>query len=119
MLGERETISRDRGIFLPTTWRLSPAISEFTSQVFYESRLTSKPGLEKHALVGVDGLDGSGLWYLDVDHDGRTSASDEEVDAVAELFARLLAPGGMWISETGSKSQLTPGDILVVSPVIA
>ena len=71
MLGGHETIASDHGIFLPTTWRLSPAICAFTSQVFYESRLKSKPGLEKKALVGIDGLDGSGLGGGDGDHDGR------------------------------------------------
>ncbi len=116
VLGEHETIPSDRGIFLPTTWRLSPAICEFTSEVFYESRLTSKPGLEKQALVGIDGLDGSGLWCVNVDHDGRTSSSDEEVDAVEALFARLLTPGAMWISEKGTRAQLALDDILIVSP---
>ena len=49
ILGEHQTIPADRGIFLPVTWRLAPSICEFTSEVFYERRLTSKPGLEQAA----------------------------------------------------------------------
>jgi predicted RecB family nuclease len=116
MLGGHSTIPGDRGIFLETTWRLAPSICDFTSEIFYERKLCPKMGLELQALSGVDGLSGSGLWYVDIDHDGRTSASDEEVDAVASLVSRLLSPGAMWIAESGAKSQLTVSDILVVSP---
>jgi superfamily I DNA and/or RNA helicase len=116
MLGGQSTIPSDRGIFLPTTWRLAPSICAFTSEIFYEKRLFPKPGLENQALADVDGLAGSGLWFIDIDHDGRTSASDEEVEAVTSIIARLVAPGATWISETGSRSQLNIADILVVSP---
>ena len=116
MLGGRSTIPGDRGVFLDITWRLAPSICQFTSEIFYERKLFSKPGLENQALADVDGLAGSGLWYVDIDHDGRTSASDEEVEAVSSLVDRLLAPGATWISETGTRSQLVVTDILVVSP---
>ena len=89
---------------------------EFTSQVFYERRLDPKAGLETRRSLGNDGLSGAGLWYIDVEHDGRTSASDEEVAIVESLVTRLLAPGSMWTSETGAQSQLGVDDILVVSP---
>ena len=91
MLGEDLTIPRNRGIFLPITWRLSPAICAFTSELFYASRLASRPTLERQVLTGLKELAGSGLWCLDVAHDGRTSSSDEEV------FARIRHrpfPGG-------------------------
>jgi predicted RecB family nuclease len=116
MLGSHKTMPGDRGIFLPETWRLAPAICDFTSQVFYERRLKPKPGLERQSLEGINALNGSGLWYIDVEHDGRTSASDEEVAIVEALVTRLLTPGSMWISETGSQSQLEINDVLVVSP---
>ena len=98
------------------TRRLAPAICDFTSQVFYERRLKPKPGLENQLVTGVEGLNGNGLWYLDIDHDGRTSASDEEVHAVESLVSRLLSPGAMWVSEKKKTSQLEIDDILVVSP---
>jgi predicted RecB family nuclease len=116
MLGQHQTIPADRGIFLPITWRLSPDICSFTSELFYESRLRSKPGLERQRLVGTDELDGSGLWVAAVDHDGNRNWSQEEIDAVAELVARLMAPGARWVDEESKESIVTGEDILVVSP---
>jgi uncharacterized protein len=116
VIGEHGTIPNDKGIFLAETWRLSPAICQFTSELFYESRLTSKPGLERQVLTGVDGLEGSGLWYVDVEHEGRTSASDEEASVVADLVARLTAPGSCWVSADGETTQLRLEDVLVVAP---
>ncbi len=116
MLGKHQTIPADRGIFLPITWRLSPDICSFTSELFYESRLRSKPGLERQRLVGTDELDGSGLWVAAVDHDGNRNWSQEEIDAVAVLVARLIASGARWVDEESQESIVTGEDILVVSP---
>ncbi|HMI57867.1 MAG TPA: C-terminal helicase domain-containing protein, partial [Gemmatimonadaceae bacterium] len=86
------------------------------SEVFYESRLRSRAGLEHQRLVGVTGMERSGLWCVDVEHDGRTSSSDEEVAAVVALVARLTAPGSQWINDHEVEAQLTLADILIVSP---
>jgi uncharacterized protein len=115
MLGEHLTIPADRGIFLPVTWRLSPSICMFTSEQFYEGRLTCKPGLERQRLAGGP-FSGSGLWVVEVEHDGNRNASDEEVEAVADITARLIAPGSQWIDETGVARQMTSDRILVVAP---
>ena len=106
----------DRGIFLPITWRMSPALTKFTSELFYEGKLDGEGGLERQALSGVDAFAGSKLWMVPVEHDGCQSASDEEVDAVVALVERLLAPGSMWIDEKGEAKQLTAADIRVVAP---
>jgi uncharacterized protein len=116
MLKGHKTIPPQQGIFLRETWRLAPAISRFTSELFYESRLESRPTLEKQSIGGVAGIEGSGLWYVEVEHDGRTSASDEEAAVVADLVARLTAPGATWTSAAGVTTQLIGADILVVSP---
>ena len=115
LLGEHLTMLSTQGVFLPETWRLSPEICRFTSEVFYEGRLASKPGLERQRLVGGP-LDGSGLWTVEVDHDGNRNASDEEVEIIADLVARLTALGSQWIDERGTSAQMTGADILVVAP---
>jgi uncharacterized protein len=116
MLGEHQTIPSDRGIFLPITWRLAPSICSFTSELFYESRLRSKPGLEHQQLVGVGEFDGSGLWVVQVEHDGNRNWSAEEIDTVAGVVARLTEPSARWIDEHGKDRRVTGQDILVVSP---
>ena len=115
MLGSPVTIPQERGIFLPETWRLSPGISEFTSELFYEGRLRSKSGLDRQQLVG-SAFAGCALWAVDVDHDGNRNASDEEVEAVDRLVTTLLAAGSRWIDEHGHERQMTGNDILVVAP---
>ena len=66
VLGGAATMPPDRGLFLPMTWRLHPAICAFTSEVFYEGKLDAKPGLERQALTGTGVFDGAGLWWLPV-----------------------------------------------------
>lgn len=116
ILGEDQTIPSDRGIFLPVTWRLAPSICSYTSELFYESRLQPKAGLERQQLTGVGALSGSGLWVVEVDHDGNRNSSNEEVEAVAELVTRLTAAGAHWIDEDDQAKRMTSGDILVVAP---
>jgi predicted RecB family nuclease len=116
MLGSNSTMPPDRGIFLEETWRLSPAICAFTSEVFYESRLKSRDDLGNQALTGVAELSGNALWCIDVEHDGRTSSSDEEVEVIVALVARLASDGSRWINDKKMELQLTRDDVLIISP---
>ena len=67
-------------------------------------------------LVGIGEFDGSCLWVVEVDHDGNRNWSQEEIDAVATLVTRLMAPAARWIDEHGKENIVTGQDILVVSP---
>jgi uncharacterized protein len=110
------TISPEHGIFLPVTWRLSPAICEFTSEIFYDGRLTSHSGLERQRIAGIAGLPSDGLVVIAVDHDGNRNYSTEEVDCVAELVARLTAGGATWENSDGVSQPIDGSDVLVVAP---
>jgi uncharacterized protein len=116
ILDGHKTIPSDRGIFLPVTWRLPPSICRFTSELFYEGKLTSKPGLEQQRLSGAGELDGSGLRLVEVDHEGNRNSSQEEIEVVADLVAHLTAPGATWIDENGNAGQMRGQDVLVVAP---
>jgi len=116
LLGEHQTMPEDLGLFLPETWRLHPAINAFTSELFYEGRLGYRPELETQALEGSGPLQGAGLWLYPVEHEGNTSSSPEEVEAVAALHERLLADGVVWVDKNENRRRLCPGDILIVAP---
>lgn len=116
ILSGHETIPPDRGIFLAETWRLSPDICRFTSELFYESRLTSRPGLEQQHLSGLDGLPASGVALVPVFHDGNRNHSEEEVEEVARLVQVLTRPGVTWTDGAGATHQMKGTDILVVAP---
>ena len=116
LLGGHQTIEPGRGLFLEETWRLPPAICSFTSEMFYESRLQPRPGLENQKVVSVGPLLGSGLRFLPVMHDGNQSSSPEEADRVQALVQDVLGNGSRWIDRDGTERVLTLGDILIIAP---
>jgi uncharacterized protein len=116
LLVGRQTISPDRGIFLPVTWRLAPRICSFTSEAFYDDRLRPRDGLERQRVLGADGFPEAGLALVSVAHDGNRNHSPEEVDAVASLVGRLTAGGVTWIDGDGTAAPVTGANILVVAP---
>ncbi|HEX6316820.1 MAG TPA: DEAD/DEAH box helicase, partial [Gemmatimonadaceae bacterium] len=116
VLGEQRTIPEDRGVFLPQTWRMAPSLCGFTSELYNERRLRSKPGLEMQRLANAGDLSGSGLWFVPVGHDGNRNHAPEEVDAVEQLVRRLTSDGVTWIDEEDVSRPVTFGEILIVSP---
>jgi len=116
LLEGRKTIPEDRGLFLDRTYRLHPDICAFTSELFYDSLLKSRPGLENQAIEGHPRLGQHGLRFLPVKHVGNQNSSVEEVDRIEELITGLLAHGILWVDEYGKKRQLNQEDILIVAP---
>lgn len=116
VLGDAPTMPADRGLFLPTTWRLAPSVCAFTSELFYDGKLVSREGLAHQRLVGTQGLDGAGLWWHPVPHEANRHWSVEEIDATEALIDRLLVPGAHWVDDSGAPRALAPADILVVAP---
>jgi superfamily I DNA and/or RNA helicase len=116
LLGGRPTIAEDAGLFLDESWRLHPKICAFTSELFYEGRLGSRPGLEKQALGGDTPFAGSGLFYVPVEHSGNQASSPEEAEAVARIAEGLLSPAVRRTDKDGEVRRLAASDILVVAP---
>jgi uncharacterized protein len=117
VLGGRKTMAGEAGLFMDETWRLHPAICAFTSEVFYEGRLRSRPGLESQALSGGDNpFGGSGLFFVPVEHAGNQNRSPEEVDAIALIARNLLRRNVTWTDAKGSTRRLVESDILTVAP---
>jgi predicted RecB family nuclease len=116
LLHDDKTIAEHRGLFLEETWRLHPAICALTSELFYDGRLKSVPGLERQAILGSVPIAGAGLWFLPVAHDGNQSSSREEVDAVAALVERLTTGDVRWRKHDGTERPLRLEDILIIAP---
>ncbi len=115
LLGDHRTMPEAQGLFLDETWRLHPSIAKFTSELFYENALRSKPDLAKQRLTGSSEIR-SGLWFLPVAHDGNQSASPEEAEQVALFVKALLAGDSYWTDQHGTRCPLASDDILIVSP---
>jgi predicted RecB family nuclease len=119
--GESKTLPPDKGLFLEETWRLHPTICQFTSELFYEGRLRSLPTLARQEVRSASRVKGSGLRYLPVPHEGNTSSSAEEVDAIHSLVREILGAEGRsspatWIDGDGQEKPLGIEDILIIAP---
>ena len=116
LLGDRRTIPPDRGVFLDTTHRMHPDLCAFTSELFYESKLTAKRELANQSVSGAGALDGAGLRLVRVEHEGNQSSSVEEAERVAAVYRQLLADGASWTDAAGVSRKITESDVLIVAP---
>ncbi len=116
LLAGAKTIPEGRGLFLEKTRRLHPKIGEFTSEVFYESRLQSLEGLENQRIEGHAFVNASGLWFAPVNHEGNQNVSPEEVEKVAAIVEGFLKPRVKWIDDRGKSRPFRADDILIVAP---
>ncbi len=116
LLGDRKTISESMGLLLPETWRLHPAICTFTSELFYEGRLSPRAFNRNREISGHPWLNGAGLWFVQVEHQGNRNSSAQEVEVIAKIVEGLLRPGVKWSRGEGNERRLTAKDILIVAP---
>ncbi len=116
ILGEHATIPPDRGLFLEETWRLHPDICAFTSELFYDGRLHSRQGLENQSVKSIGIVQGTGLRYIPVAHQGNQSSSPEEADQIRDLVNSILTSNTTWIDREGKESTVTFNDILIIAP---
>jgi len=108
LLGEDVTVPPDRGLFLPTTYRLRPELCAFTSDAYYEGRLGYADEAARRSLAV-----GNGPIWLPVAHMGRGQSSVEEADAIAAAVRALV---GTTFTDDGGERALTVRDVLVVAP---
>jgi uncharacterized protein len=116
ILGGERTIPADRGLFLEETWRLHPAICNFTSEVFYDGKLRSRNGLEQQVIRGAAPVNGSGLYFLPVAHTGNQNCSPEEAEAVGHLVKAILSCNATCVDREGKEKPLTLNDIVIITP---
>jgi uncharacterized protein len=89
---------------------MHPDVCAAVSRLSYDDRLQSVD-----ELTGARRLDGQepGVRVLTVDHDGNSTDSPEEADAVVAEIGKLV--GAEWTDERGPRT-IEQGDILVVTP---
>jgi predicted RecB family nuclease len=116
ILNRQATIDDRQGLFLSETFRLHPDICAFTSEQFYDARLRSRPANVAQRLNAQEFLDGTGLRFVPICHQGNQNESSEEVEAVAKLVTQLINSHATWTNERGDTTSLSLGDILIVAP---
>jgi uncharacterized protein len=119
-LDGKRTIPAAFGILLDESWRMNPAICEFVSEAFYESRLRSHPktgnqeisvASSKNSLL----IKSHGIQFVPVHHTGNTQCSEEETEFISKLCEELLDSSHTDF-EGVLRDRLCWDDILVVAP---
>ncbi|BBZ29834.1 ATPase [Mycolicibacterium madagascariense] len=106
----QHTLPPERGYFLELSWRMHPAVCGPVSRLSYDGRLRSQERVS--AARTLDGV-APGVRVLEVDHDGNSTDSPEEADAIVTEIAGLL--GTAWTDEHGTVP-LGQEHVLVVTP---
>ncbi|MGZ4511399.1 MAG: TM0106 family RecB-like putative nuclease [Mycobacterium sp.] len=105
----RRTLPGERGYFLHRSYRMHPAVCAAVSALSYEGRLQSDDCTAARHLAGFQ----PGVHILSVAHQGNSTESAEEADAMAAEIGRLL--GARWTDEKGVRP-LAASDVLVLAP---
>ncbi len=109
LLGDRQTVAEDMGLFLERSFRMHPDVCEYISDAFYEGRLHSDDACARQGSSF-----GTGIRWLPVPHLGNSTSSEEEATAIRAEIERLLT--GTWTDSRGVERPITPGDVMVVAP---
>ncbi len=119
LLGDAATVPPERGIFLATTRRMHPALCGFISAAVYEGKLLPElDNARRHLVVNGpeedEAIVPAGIRFIEVEHEGCSQKSEEEVERLKATYDRLL--GMKWVDETDEEHVIGKEDILVVSP---
>lgn len=95
---------------------MHPEICAFTSELFYESRLHSRPGLELQEIRSNRRVSCSGLRFIPVAHEGNQSSCPEEAEKIRELVAEILSSKTTWVDREGKEATIGLDDILIIAP---
>ena len=101
VLGEHQTIPKERGVFLDSTWRMHPSICNYVSELFYEGRLGAREENSNQTLKGNIKYSSPGIYLEEVMHQGNQNGSVEEVERVSIIVKELLSSGTKLIDVNG------------------
>ena len=124
MQGEA-VVPDDRGVFLPTSWRMEPSLTAMVSELFYEGRLQAHPGNCANCIEWAKPFQSSdsqlppkqGLVFEAVEHSGNSVNAPEEIDRIEQLVDALL--GSHYAIAKGDRTEkgvLDANKILVTAP---
>ena len=117
LLQDSPTISIDKGVLLPDSYRMHSHICNFVSSRIYENRITAIKSNDKRIIKHVSNSiikTGFGIEYVPVEHSGNEQASVEEAIKIKEITKFLLQSSK--INRDGGETEVTKEDILIVTP---
>jgi len=112
VMADYAVVPPDQGVFLSTSWRMPPSLTAVVSELFYEGQLQAAPGNAANTVMWSRQT--QGLLFEPVPHGGNSTASDEEVERIAQLVEQLS--GRSYQLANGKKGVLGCNDILITAP---
>lgn len=109
LMAGHDVLPAEYGYFLEHTHRMHSALCRVDSALSYDNRLLSHPKTDARALAGFE----PGVHTLSVAHQGRSTSSPEEAEAIAGEIGQMI--GARWSDEHGCRP-LEQKDVLVVAP---
>ena len=115
LLADATTLDDRLGLFLGETWRMHPSVNAYVSTAFYEDRLDTHPSTSLQRISSPDPLvDGTGVRFVSLDHEGNASRSPQEAAVVADVVAGVI--GQPWTNRDGQTRPITADDLCIVAP---
>jgi len=114
LIDGHRVVPGDRGIFMPVSRRMHPAVCSFISGAVYQDRLLSDDAAARQDLRAVDGVSLVGAGVRPVPHLGHSQVSPEEIEAIRAQIAKVV--GSTYRARDGVERVVGHGDILVVAP---
>ena len=119
VMAKEPVVPNDRGVFLATSWRMPPPLTQVVSNLFYAGKLQAAADNSANQVEWSG--QAQGLIFEPVQHSGNSTVSDEEVERIAALVDQLvgqpykrvkLVNGEM----TTIRGELGERDILITAP---
>ena len=114
ILGDNKTMPDNLGYFLGKSFRLHPKLAKPVSRLQYEDRLSSDERCSKRNLEGLN----PGLHVIDVEHEGNTTKSLEEVEVLIKNIKEAMLNKWIDTDKDGNPlpaRELQERDILVIA----
>jgi uncharacterized protein len=84
VMADEPVVPKDRGVFLATSWRMPPVLTQVVSELFYADELQPAEANSGNR-VEWPGQE-QGLLFDPVHHEGNSTASDEEVERISSFI---------------------------------
>ena len=112
VMQDHDVVPHDRGVFLATSWRMPPPLTQVVSGLFYEGQLQASAANSANTVTWQG--PSQGLLFQAVEHSVNSTGSDEEVEHIAALVEQLY--GRLYQLASGERGTLSREQILITAP---
>lgn len=109
VMADAPVVPPDRGVFLATSWRMPPALTQVVSDLFYAGELQAASANTANRVEWTG--QPQGLVFEAVSHHGNSTACEEEVERIAVLVEQLHG-------QPYQRAKLVHGELELVSGVL-